>query len=1012
MRPRTNSNWLHISRVEALEDRRLLASVPELVADVNDAPLSGYPQNLLVVDDSMYFSTEDSSIWRTDGTNEGTIRLSVVPSKTTPTSLKHFTRLGDSVFFASGDYDLWKTDGTAEGTVFVSSFVEEQQYGSILSIAAAGERVVVTVFNAGAQSYSVWSFAASEGGFDSELLVFRDSHPGMGFSALSTLNDNVYFELTEEDGAVNMWLTDGTLDGTRQVAAQSDFGDGAEPYGRNTTLPGGRAIIVDGAGSHDLSLWYFSESAVELRRLTPLDVNFEDIGWVTSAGGAIYFVGVRSQKLELWKSNGLSNDAVRVLVMDDGDGYLNPSLAIGERVYFTGRIAGSFGTFVSDGTAPGTKLIAPLASPGGLYCAADRIYVLSDGQLTSYAFDGSSMRNHGRVYSSNAPTPPRWGFYAAELRSELFLTPALEGDFDEELWRVDAVSGDLVMVANLDPRTLDSYPQKYVSAGDALFFVADDGTHGREVHVLRANGEIKLVTSALQHDVFPSGRTQPVAALGTDVLYAGYGPTDATGNQYGLWSIDGESLLVSLLHPFTSSSTQQVRELTVDGNRAYFVAGSPEVGVELWRSDGTAAGTVVFKDVYPGATGSYPNGLRAADGRLFFEATVSANQRKVFVSDGNSEGTHPIEPFEREQGVPSPFALIEDRMIIDGELYVLTGGTDGTGFHWGLWRTDESEDGAKLIRELGQPASRRRIEGRYDGLIYFTFESDGAGQQLWRSDGTSDGTYPLLVGTPLVDPISQILILDETPHGLAFLIHHGQSQFELWRTAGSEATTERVMDFPANIRPYLYSGQFFSVSGHAFFAANSNATGDVGNSEPHYWVTDGSSENTKPVWENSLRAGSPFVDLTWIHHRGSYFFSAYHALVGKELYRLSLSGDSNFDGRVDLADLNNVRNHFGETGNVLGDSNGDRRVDLADLNAVRNNFGAGNATGSSFRGTAPVAGRANASADRANQSTDAIAGNWQDALFTAAEPQPDNPLSRLGQASRRLKAIDRLFATH
>jgi hypothetical protein len=56
----------------------------------------------------------------------------------------------------------------------------------------------------------------------------------------------------------------------------------------------------------------------------------------------------------------------------------------------------------------------------------------------------------------------------------------------------------------------------------------------------------------------------------------------------------------------------------------------------------------------------------------------------------------------------------------------------------------------------------------------------------------------------------------------------------------------------------------------------------------------------------------------------------------------STPGDTNGDGAVDLEDLNNVRNHFGETGdNVIGDANANGVVDLEDLNAVRNNFGAG-----------------------------------------------------------------------
>ncbi len=51
-------------------------------------------------------------------------------------------------------------------------------------------------------------------------------------------------------------------------------------------------------------------------------------------------------------------------------------------------------------------------------------------------------------------------------------------------------------------------------------------------------------------------------------------------------------------------------------------------------------------------------------------------------------------------------------------------------------------------------------------------------------------------------------------------------------------------------------------------------------------------------------------------------------------------GDTNGDGVVNLNDLNNVRNHFGETGSSIpGDANGDGSVTLVDLNLVRNNFG-------------------------------------------------------------------------
>jgi len=63
----------------------------------------------------------------------------------------------------------------------------------------------------------------------------------------------------------------------------------------------------------------------------------------------------------------------------------------------------------------------------------------------------------------------------------------------------------------------------------------------------------------------------------------------------------------------------------------------------------------------------------------------------------------------------------------------------------------------------------------------------------------------------------------------------------------------------------------------------------------------------------------------------------------KIIEQTDVPGDTNGDGKVDIVDLNNVRNNFGSSGDpILGDTapfNG--TVDITDLNNVRNNFGAG-----------------------------------------------------------------------
>jgi hypothetical protein len=91
------------------------------------------------------------------------------------------------------------------------------------------------------------------------------------------------------------------------------------------------------------------------------------------------------------------------------------------------------------------------------------------------------------------------------------------------------------------------------------------------------------------------------------------------------------------------------------------------------------------------------------------------------------------------------------------------------------------------------------------------------------------------------------------------------------------------------------------------------------------------------LWEDTfLAAGAgPSVRADWL-------FSEIRVSTPNE----GLPGDTNDDGRVDLEDLNNVRNHFGQQPHgIPGDAHPqDGVIDLNDLNLVRNHFGGGPAS--------------------------------------------------------------------
>ena len=122
----------------------------------------------------------------------------------------------------------------------------------------------------------------------------------------------------------------------------------------------------------------------------------------------------------------------------------------------------------------------------------------------------------------------------------------------------------------------------------------------------------------------------------------------------------------------SGSFNSYINGLTAVGNTLYFQADDGTNGEELWKSDGTASGTVIVKDIRSGSGSSSPTYLTAIGNTLYFQATDGTNGDELWKSDGTASGTAMVRDIYSGSSSSSPI----DLTVIGNTLYFQA--TDGT----------------------------------------------------------------------------------------------------------------------------------------------------------------------------------------------------------------------------------------------------------------------------------------------------------------------------------------------
>src|SRR5262245_30422281 len=146
-----------------------------------------------------------------------------------------------------------------------------------------------------------------------------------------------------------------------------------------------------------------------------------------------------------------------------------------------------------------------------------------------------------------------------------------------------------------------------------------------------------------------------------------------------------------------SSAASAPREIVQVGGIAFFSAIDESNGTELWKTDGTSEGTVLVKDIAPGPAHSFPSELTELNGEVYFTLSIpdrSAGYRaELWKSDGTAAGTILV---KRISGDPGTYPLRELTVLGDKLLFVADDGSTGDE----LWRSDGTANGTELVADI------------------------------------------------------------------------------------------------------------------------------------------------------------------------------------------------------------------------------------------------------------------------------------------------------------------------
>lgn len=776
----------------------LHAQTAYLVKDINTSatasPSSSKPTYFFKYGSRVVFSASTPStgveLWSTDGTAAGTSQIANINPGFASSTPWRFAEVNGTLVFNARDSrgeELWMSDGTTTNTRLMADILGGSGSSS------PGDRIVYrgSMFFSAYESVNgreLWITDGTPAG----TRLFKDLRPGNNDSephSFVLFNDSVYFF-----AANALWKTDGTEAGTVVVK------DGV--YARDVVVAGPRIFFDGSTAAAGNELWVSDGTEAGTRMIADVIPGSGSAGGygLTAFGDRVLFSSQRPEHgLELWISDGTvaGTHMVRDIWPGVESGVPAPHVALlGGTAFFQASLPdGDAELWKTDGTEAGTMLVRDIepgsdgSYPAYLIAVGGKVFFIPElgtFKQTLWMSDGTAAGTHPVKSTDPKPTFRYEGTPPLTNIDGIVYFSASNAKNGYELWKSDGTDAGTVMIANIAPDSVpSSAPQRLTAAGDWIYFDAWDGLlpvtgSGVPYSLWRSDGtsegtlplgasrggEYKAVGRSLTYGYselwisdgtpestrrateftnrFPAGATIQFA-LGDTVLVTAGGKLWATKLAPG-------APAVPLGTPVA------YRFIEVMGRAFYFSQpDSSSAGMSLRVTDGTPAGTSVVASSLPHGL---PSDATVMGGHLYF----TAGDGTLWKSDGSTEGTVPVAAPQHAAHLTAAgrnlfFSASSKLWVTDGataarelpnfpsgditaagDRVVFTGRDAAAGDE--IWTSDGTVEGTRLLRdirpgEIGSSPSNYTSAGAW---VYFTAYNDTYGTEVWITDGTAEGT--------------------------------------------------------------------------------------------------------------------------------------------------------------------------------------------------------------------------------------------------------------------------------